>query len=251
MYVCALSVSVEIALKKNFNLNCLGVFFIRIDEFLGSKTTKVQSIEMDLSRLPSVTFNDVLNDTQFCYHLVYPKFFNLAKKQNRTQPLTSTGTTVKNEKKRRRRGRPRKEETNQRTEEARRIAVENVAADEKSDAKMVPCSRTRSGRVSRPPKHMSKFIETRVSTISDINPIAMDTSEPPLSSNGAEHCTEVAETVKIAPEPKRARKNMDRFTCTTCKKVKHHMNLPFFCAFSVNFASFSPSHRFIWAEKSC
>lgn len=178
---------------------------------------------MDLSRLPSVTFNDVLNDTQFCYHLVYPKFFNLAKKQNRSQASTSTQAgRVKNEKKRRRRGRPRKEETNQRTEEARRIAVENIASEEKSDAKLVqlPCARTRSGRVSRPPKHMSKFVETRISSITDLNPIPMDTTEPLQSMNGVEHrATDINDTVKIAPEPKRVRKNMDRFKCKTCKKV--------------------------------
>lgn len=186
--------------------------------------------KMDLSRLPSVTFNDVLNDTQiqFCYHLAYPKFFNLAKKPNRTQP-SSTSTQVgriKNEKKRRRRGRPRKEETNQRTEEARRIAVENIANDDKSDAKLVQlaCSRTRSGRVSRPPKHMSKFIETRISNISDPNPIPMDTSETPQNNTGDEHSANAVEMVKIVPEPKRVRKNMDRFKCTTCKKVKIHLN---------------------------
>lgn len=95
--------------------------------------------EMDLSKLPSVTFNDVLNDTQFCYHLVYPKFFNLAKKQNRTQ---ASGTAnrppgaLKNEKKRRRRGRPRKDEVaaTKRSEEARRAPIENTTPDDKSDA---------------------------------------------------------------------------------------------------------------------
>lgn len=101
---------------------------------------------MDLSKLPSVTFNDVLNDTQFCYHLVYPKFFNLAKKQNRTQ---TSGTTnrqpgaVKNEKKRRRRGRPRKEEVaaTKRSEEARRAPIENTTTDDKSDANRVQCTK--------------------------------------------------------------------------------------------------------------
>lgn len=100
---------------------------------------------MDLSKLPSVTFNDVLNDTQFCYHLVYPKFFNLAKKQNRTQ---TSGTTnrqpgaVKNEKKRRRRGRPRKEEVaaTKRSEEARRAPIEIATTDDKSDAN-IPCTK--------------------------------------------------------------------------------------------------------------
>lgn len=184
---------------------------------------------MDLSKLPSVTFNDVLNDTQFCYHLVYPKFFNLAKKQNRAQSNSTNrqGGTVKNEKKRRRRGRPRKEEAvTKRAEEARRAPIENATGDDKSDANMVQlaCSRTRSGRVSRPPKHMSKFIETRISSISDINPIPMETSE--LQSNQiAEHIAEIAEPLKLAPEPKRVRKNMDRFTCTTCKKVYNLLNL--------------------------
>lgn len=100
---------------------------------------------MDLSKLPSVTFNDVLNDTQFCYHLVYPKFFNLAKKQNRTQTSSTTnkqpGAIGKNEKKRRRRGRPRKEEVaaTKRSEEARRAPIENTTTDDKSDANIVQC----------------------------------------------------------------------------------------------------------------
>lgn len=175
---------------------------------------------MDLSKLPSVTFNDVLNDTQFCYHLVYPKFYNLAKKQNRAQASSTSrqAGTMKNENKRRRRGRPRKEETTKRTEEARRGPIESATGDDKSDANIVQ-QRTRSGRVSRPPKHMSKFIETRISSISDINPIPMDTGEPQSGQN-IEHIAEVVEPLKIAPEPKKVRKNMDRFTCTTCKKVE-------------------------------
>lgn len=81
-------------------------------------------------------------------------------------------------------------------------------------------SRTRSGRVSRPPKHMGKFIETRISSASDLNPIIpMDTSEPQCSQQNTEQIQAVTEPKKIATEPKRMRKNMDRFTCTTCKKV--------------------------------
>lgn len=171
--------------------------------------------KMDLSKLPSVTFNDVLNDTQFCYHLVYPKFLKLVKNQTRSQPSTSRqADTGKGGK--RRRGRPRKEET-KRLEETRRVPVENAADDDKSDARMVQF--TRSGRVSRPPKHMSKFIETRVSNITDINSIPMDTSEP-QNSQKTEMIAELVEPLKLAPEPRKMRKNMDRFTCTTCKKVK-------------------------------
>lgn len=67
---------------------------------------------------------------------------------------------------------------------------------------------------------MGKFIETRISGIPDLNPIIpMDTSEPQNSQQNTEQIAEVAEPLKLAPEPKRMRKNMDRFTCSTCKKV--------------------------------
>lgn len=170
---------------------------------------------MDLSNLASVMFNDVVNDTQICYHLVYPKYFNLTKKQKRI-PQSGQATAAK---KRRRRGRPRKEDV-QRTEEIRRPPEEN-GGDDKTDENVVQlaCSRTRSGRVSRPPKHMSKFIDSRVSAATDATTVPMDTSEPTNNFN-IEQIPEAAKPVKVAPEPRKVRKNVDRFTCAVCKKVK-------------------------------
>lgn len=170
---------------------------------------------METKNLASVMFNDVVNDTQICYHLVYPKYFNLVKKQKR---ISQTGGQAI-AKKRRRRGRPRKEEV-KKTEELRRAPEESVI-DEKSDENVVQlaCSRTRSGRVSRPPKHMSKFIDSRVSATTEQNTVPMDTNEVQSNVN-KEQPTEAANPVNTTPEPKRVRKNVARFTCAVCKKVK-------------------------------
>lgn len=174
--------------------------------------------KMNLNNLTSVIFNDVVHDTQICYHLVYPKHFNLIKKFKRNSQ--SSGQTVS--KKRRRRGRPRKEDV-KKIEEGRR-APEESTTDDKPDENSVQlaCSRTRYGRVSRPPKHMSKFIdinkETRVSTTVDATtPIAMDTSENQNNFNMDQ--PDVANVPKITTEPKKIRKNVARFTCAVCKKV--------------------------------
>lgn len=169
---------------------------------------------MELSNLASVMFNDVVNDTQICYHLVYPKFFNLVKRQKKIPH------TIGLVKKRRRRGRPRKEEAKQ-FDEARRPPEDNPN-DDKPDENVVQlaCSRTRSGRVSRPPKHMSKFIDSRVSAATDLNACVtpMDTTENEGSFNVVQQ-SDIAKAIKVAPEPRKVRKNVDRFTCAVCKKV--------------------------------
>lgn len=159
-------------------------------------------------------FNDVLNETQICYHLVYPKFFNLVKKQKRSPQ--NDGQTIA--KKRRRRGRPRKEEV-RKIEDTRRMPEENLD-DNKSDENVVQvaCARTRYGRVSRPPKHMSKFIDSRVSTTTELATVSIDTIEIQNNFN-KERLSEAVNSIKTTPEPKKVRKNIDRFTCAVCKKV--------------------------------
>lgn len=176
---------------------------------------------METKNLASVMFNDVVNDTQICYHLVYPKYFNLVKKQKRISQ--TSGQPIA--KKRRRRGRPRKEEV-KKTDDLRRVPDENVT-DDKSDENVVQlaCSRTRSGRVSRPPKHMSKFIDSRVSAT---NELTTDTTE--VQSNIIkEQPLEAANPEKTTPEPKKVRKNIARFTCAVCKKVKLIDKIVFCC----------------------
>lgn len=169
---------------------------------------------MDLSSLTSVIFNDVVNDTQVCYHLVYPKNLNLIKRQKRVSQISGQSTA----KKRKRRGRPRKEEIKA-SEEGRRVPEEtlnDVKPDE--NAVQLTCSRTRYGRLSRPPKHMSKFVdikETKVSTPTDVNSIPLEVHE--VQSNVQTEIVKSPEAV-----PRKIRKNVDRFTCTGCKKVNCH-----------------------------
>lgn len=172
---------------------------------------------MNLNNLTSVIFNDAVNDTQICYHLVYPKHFNLVKNLKRTPQISGQIPS----KKRRRRGRPRKEDV-KKLEEVRR-APEEVPNSDNSEGTNVQlaCSRTRYGRVSRPPKHMSKFIdikETRVSSTAELNNAANDKNENQNNFNADK--SSVTELSKNAVnEPKKVRKNVDRFTCVVCKKV--------------------------------
>lgn len=175
---------------------------------------------MDLSNLTSVLFNDEVNDTQVCYHLVYPKHFNLIKKSKITQ-RTGCGQSVLNNK-RRRRGRPRKEDV-KKSEEDRRIAEEN-ANDEKPDENVViQFKSTRYGRVSRPPKHMSKFVDikdTRITSVTTDTTSPMDTTEIQNNIHVDQQPEAGGKTMtEFVVEPKKVRKNVDRFTCAVCKKV--------------------------------
>lgn len=187
---------------------------------------------MNLNNLTSVIFNDVVNDTQICYHLVYPKNFNLVKKFKRA---TQSGAPIIS-KKRRRRGRPRKEEV-MKFEEGRRAPEDSTNDDKPNEnAVQLACSRTRSGRVSRPPKHMSKFIdinkEPRVSTTIDTtSAVPMDTNNIQSNFITDQPTADAVNIPKIPPEPKKIRKNVDRFTCAVCKKV-------FFVMFCLYLASF-------------
>ncbi|XP_055305101.1 uncharacterized protein LOC129569898 [Sitodiplosis mosellana] len=190
---------------------------------------------MDLSNLTSVLFNDEVNDTQVRYHLVYPKHFNLIKK-SKIASRSGSGQSVSN--KRRRRGRPRKEDV-KKSEEDRRAAEEN-ANDEKPDENVVvQFKSTRYGRVSRPPKHMSNstFVDikdTRIASTTTDTTIPMDTMEIQNSVNVEQQPDAGGKTTKIVVEAKKVRKNVDRFTCAVCKKVylgrkkmlKHYLAFP-------------------------
>lgn len=172
-----------------------------------------------MDNVSSVIFNDVVSNTQICYHLVYPKNFNLMKKLRRASQASGQNTL----KKRRRRGRPRKEET-KKNEDERRPSEEIVNGDKTDDSIVqIPCSRTRYGRVTRPPKHMSKFVDTRVSMTADvnINTNMIDIVEPQHNFNSEQHVRKplLGSTEEKTILPKKIRKNVDRFTCGVCKKV--------------------------------
>lgn len=183
----------------------------------------------------SIIFNDVTNETQICYHLVYPKDFELLKKPKRSLPANREAGNNK----RRRRGRPRKEDTIK-SENAEAVTVEKV--DE--NTLKLQCSRTRSGRVSRPPKHMSKFVDIKdartttstTTTITSTDVISsVDESLTPIELNSIVSADVAATNGNgvdglapvVQPEPKKVRKNVDRFTCSVCKKVSGHLNFGF------------------------
>lgn len=168
--------------------------------------------------MTSVIFNDVTNDTQTCYHLIYPKNFGLVKGPKRT--VQTNGGKSLNKKKRR--GRPRKEESKRNEEKApEKIISKEMKSNEHS--LKIPCSRTRSGRVSRPPKHMSKFIDIKdsklISTVvtSDIEPVnnVLNSLSPPMETSSIREQSHS----EIVSEVRKIRKNVARFTCSVCKKV--------------------------------
>ena len=174
----------------------------------------------NLSNLTSVLFNDEVNDTQVCYHLVYPKHFNLIKKSKIT-PRTGGGQSGSNNK-RRRRGRPRKEDV-KKSEEDRRVAEENANDEKPDDSVVVQFKSTRYGRVSRPPKHMSKFVDikdTRIAPVTTDTTTPMDTTEIQNNIHVDQQPEAGGKTMTdVVVEPKKVRKNVDRFTCAVCKKV--------------------------------
>lgn len=176
----------------------------------------------------SVIFNDVTNDTQFCYHLIYPRNFYLTKRPKRV--AQTNGGTIAN--KRRRRGRPRKDET-KKTEDERRTQ-DVIVSEKKLNEHKMPCSRTRSGRVSRPPKHMSKFVDIKDSRMVNTVPMPIDapnsnaivTDIPAIEFNGGIDCAMelpaellTEQPIAVVPETKKVRKNLARYTCSVCKKV--------------------------------
>lgn len=235
----------------------------------------------------SIIFNDVTHDAQICYHLVYPKNFELLKRPKRTIPASRDAGSNK----RRRRGRPRKEDTIKSTETA------DTAHTEKSDeiTLKMACSRTRSGRVSRPPKHMSKFVDmkdarTTAATATTTTTVVTTTvvtsaieALPTVELNSSTGVPGGAATVNghggdgqqapVPPkEPRKMRKNVDRFTCGVCKKVREVEKQFFFrrfrllsnektFTFSLNSVlkskkqiknqHFLTFRRFTWAARSC
>lgn len=175
----------------------------------------------------SIIFNDVTNVTQICYHLVYPKNFDLLKKPKRTIPANRE---ISNNK-RRRRGRPRKEDT---IKPGNAEIVTNVKPDE--NTLKLPCSRTRSGRVSRPPKHMSKFVDIKEARSTSTASATTTTTTDVMSAMEIIPPNELGQIISPTDivvdsdavdgpiavqrkEPRKIRKNVDRFTCSVCKKV--------------------------------
>lgn len=161
--------------------------------------------EFRLSENKLKLFNEI-NASEITYRLVFPADIQL--KPNYVpvnKPLNNTHDVINN--KRRRRGRPRKGEN-------RPSSVNKMIENETNELLNEDpntLARTRCGRVTRPPKHMSKFIDIQESpaVIKDglnlENSDFMDIDRETMNSSN--------------DEMKKGRKNLAHITCHVCKKV--------------------------------
>lgn len=173
-------------------------------------------------------FHDLLQNKQILYQLVAPK----AKKKSVEATDNEKVTEVVEEKledteimakPRRRRGRPRKDEV-KRNEEERTIDEKNTNEVKEE----LPCSRTRYGRVSRPPKHMSKFIDVKEhlapppipDNVNNLNELINQNAFNPLQTIDKQKIEDLPKNLPIQSETKKKR-NIDRFKCGICKKVQN------------------------------
>lgn len=182
----------------------------------------------------TIMYHDVQKDQQILYQLVAPKARKRSKKAKDKEKLNNlvikkTDVT----KTKRRRGRPRKDE--KRNEEERAIDDKNTNEEE---GEALPCSRTRYGRLSRPPKHMSKFIDVKehlappipdtLTTINDLISKKIATQLQTIDEMKVEilpkNLTESTEEVVTQNQPIQSeikkKRNIDRFKCGICKKVR-------------------------------
>lgn len=133
------------------------------------------------------------------------------------KPTTKTNTNV-NSKTIKRRGRPRRSSNKAKAAETK----------SKEDGKVLPCSRTRYGRLSRPPRGMKIFANVDNQTVElnatnlNVPLVATSDPQPQIPSESIEYrLTDVSDSKTEAPaqpEIKRQR-NIERFKCLTCKKV--------------------------------
>lgn len=160
-------------------------------------------------------FSNLVNGSEVYYRLIGPSDLQLRKRTDVN--LTSAevpSRRQKTENSRRRRGRPRKglakRSANEKPSDDGGEASTRIAIPDTT-----PLSRTRYGRVTRPPKHMSKFI--------DINEPNADhsTTETYAATIETENSFQTESTVPVErlSEPKKLRRNLERFTCGVCKKV--------------------------------
>lgn len=159
----------------------------------------------------TLKFSNLLSGSEVYYRVIAPSDLHLQKRTDiNVSAAEVRSRRQKSENLRRRRGRPRKGLAKRNVDE--KPADETAEASTRvAPADATPLSRTRYGRVTRPPKHMSKFI--------DINEPAADhlaTIEPENNAFQPERTVASAEEL---PEPKKIRRNLERFTCGVCKKV--------------------------------
>lgn len=152
-----------------------------------------------------------------------------------------------------RRGRPR------RSSSSSKIKPDDAKRKD-DERKILPCSRTRYGRLSRPPRGMKIFADNNKGTENqateppetngqDIGLVTVPLpSEPPPPIDDVPANVEEFSSDKIdvpPPEMKRQR-NIDRFKCLTCKKV----SIKIVCK-AILFLMFNRLCRCIWARIKC
>lgn len=182
-----------------------------------------------------------MSHTKLIYNVISPEFFGLvqriqvptkctpAKVASKAVSATATSGNEEKSKGKRRRGRPRRSK-------GKAEAKQDDQKPKEGGEKTLPCSRTRYGRLSRPPRSMkifadvdgslpAKSIEVNAEEANLINIVPLV-----VSNETHVHIDQVPPTSAIAegskptaqPEVKRQR-NIERFKCLTCKKVWYHL----------------------------
>lgn len=159
---------------------------------------------------------DEASASEVCYRLVFPADLQLkASGRYVSAPHAAKSPPDVIAGRRRRRGRPRKGESRQTmVSKAAEADVVEVANDETS-----PLARTRYGRVTRPPKHMSKFIDIEETADAAKDPSNQMVNELPDFDPGS------FERNASNEEVKKGRKNLAQITCHFCKKVRLRLHL--------------------------
>lgn len=156
----------------------------------------------------TLKFSNLLNESEVYYRVVAPSDLNLQKRSDANVAATEK-RAKRHDISKRRRGRPRKGLAKRNVDEKPPDDAGDVSA-RVAPADTTPLSRTRYGRVTRPPKHMSKFIDINEPSTEHLAAITPENNFHP----------EVASTEPLV-EPKKIRRNLERFTCGVCKKVCH------------------------------
>lgn len=169
--------------------------------------------------------NAIDDSTNFIYRILFPESLCLRKKKHiglsNSYKNNTPSMDTSYESKRRRRGRPRKDIIKTKNIEQNGRNSEDI--EQSQAVESTALSRTRSGRVTRPPRHMSKFIEMNDNDKS---------TDKQNNLNGNDLCVK-NQTIKQQCRPakdlsvnttkelkiQKIGKKLDRFKCGICKKV--------------------------------
>lgn len=164
----------------------------------------------------TLKFRNLLSDSKVYYRLIEPSELNLRKRSDVhvTAADDVRSRRQKCDNSRRRRGRPRKGLAKHSADEKPSDDV-GEAFTRVAPADATPLSRTRYGRVTRPPKHMSKFIDINEPTAEHLATETFSAIEPDNSFQPEQTVASAEQLI----EPKKIRRNLERFTCGVCKKV--------------------------------